>query len=33
MASRVFQSMVVQMKEATTRMIGVVDSEGNVIAS
>ena len=33
MASRVFQSMVVQMKEATTRMIGVVDTEGNVIAS
>lgn len=33
MSSRVFQSMVVQMKEATSRAIGVVDSEGNVIAS
>ncbi|MBR1841727.1 MAG: helix-turn-helix domain-containing protein [Oscillospiraceae bacterium] len=33
MASRIFQSMVVQMKEATQRPIGVVDSEGNVVAS
>ncbi len=33
MSSRIFQSMVVQMKEATSRPIGVVDSEGNVVAS
>ena len=33
MSSRIFQSVVVQMKEATTRALGVVDSEGNVIAT
>ncbi|MGM9520940.1 MAG: PucR family transcriptional regulator [Oscillospiraceae bacterium] len=33
MSSRIFQSVIVQMKETTTRMLGVVDSEGNVIAS
>ncbi|MBQ3404859.1 MAG: helix-turn-helix domain-containing protein [Oscillospiraceae bacterium] len=33
MSSRYFQSIIVQMKDATDRTIGVVDSEGNVIAS
>ncbi len=32
MSIRVFQSVLVQMKDATDRMIGVVDSEGSVIA-
>ena len=33
MSSRIFQSVIVQLKETTTRTLGVVDSEGNVIAS
>ena len=32
MSSRIFQGVVVQMKDATSRPIGVVDSEGSVIA-
>ena len=32
MSSRVFQSVIVQMKEATDRSIGVVDEQGFVIA-
>ncbi len=32
MSSRVFQSVIVQMKEATDRTIGVVDEQGFVIA-
>ena len=30
MSSRVFQSVIVQMKDATDRMIGVIDSDGNI---
>lgn len=33
MSSRVFQSVIVQMKEATDRYIGVADEQGFVIAS
>ncbi|MCL2408555.1 MAG: helix-turn-helix domain-containing protein [Oscillospiraceae bacterium] len=33
MSSRIFQSVIVQMKDATTRSIGVVDSEGTIVAS
>ena len=33
MSSRIFQSVIVQMKEATTRGLGVIDSGGNVIAT
>ena len=33
MSSRVFQSVIVQMKEATNRLIGVIDPSGTVIAS
>lgn len=32
MSSRMFQSVIVQMKEATVRTLGVTDYEGNVIA-
>lgn len=32
MSSRVFQSVIVQMKDATDRMIGVIDSDGNVVS-
>ena len=32
MSSRVFQSVIIQMKEATDRMIGVIDNEGVVIS-
>ena len=32
MSSRVFQSVIVQMKEATDRMIGVIDSDSNVVS-
>ena len=32
MSSRVFQSVIVQMKEATDRMIGVIDADSNVIS-
>ena len=33
MSSRIFQSVIVQMKEATDRILGVIDSEGAVVAS
>lgn len=33
MSNRTFQGVIVQMKEATDRSIGVIDSEGTVIAS
>lgn len=32
MSSRIFQSVIVQMKEATDRCFGVIDSEGFVVA-
>ena len=32
MSSRIFQSVIIQMKDATTRIIGVVDSNGLVVA-
>jgi len=32
MSSRIFQGIIVQMKEATDRVIGIVDSEGTVVA-
>lgn len=32
MSSRVFQSVIVQMKEATDRMIGVIDADSTVIS-
>ena len=32
MSSRMFQSVIVQMKEATDRTIGVIDAESNVIS-
>lgn len=33
MSSRIFQSIIVQMKEATSRPLGVIDSSGIVVAS
>lgn len=33
MSSRIFQSVIVQMKEATDRVIGILDTEGSVVAS
>ncbi len=33
MSSRVFQGVIVQMKEATDRTVGVVNAEGTVVAS
>ena len=33
MSSRIFQSVIVQMKNATSRSIGVISPEGSVIAS
>ena len=33
MSSRIFQSVIVQMKEATDRTIGVVDSNSTIVAS
>jgi len=33
MSSRIFQSVIVQMKDATTRPMGVIDANGTVIAS
>ena len=33
MSSRIFQSVLVQMKDATTRPMGVIDANGTVIAS
>jgi carbohydrate diacid regulator len=32
MSGRIFQSVIVQMKEATNRVIGVIDAEGGVVA-
>ena len=32
MSSRIFQSVIVQMKEATDRTIGVIDADSNVIS-
>ena len=32
MSSRMFQSVIIQMKEATDRTIGVIDAEGNVVS-
>ncbi|MDR1299096.1 MAG: helix-turn-helix domain-containing protein [Oscillospiraceae bacterium] len=33
MSSRIFQSVIIQMKEATDRTVGVADAEGAVVAS
>ena len=33
MSSRIFQSVIIQMKDATKRTIGVIDPDGNVVAS
>jgi len=33
MSSRIFQSVIIQMKDATSRPVGVVDPEGIVVAS
>ena len=33
MSTRIFQSIIIQMKEATTRTIGVIDPEGFVVAN
>jgi len=33
MSSRIFQSVIIQMKDATNRVIGVVDNQGFVVAS
>ena len=32
MSSRVFQSIVLQMKECTDRVMGVIDDQGTVVA-
>ena len=32
MPNRIFQSVVLQMKEGTDRAVGVIDAEGTVIA-
>ena len=32
MSSRIFQSVISQMKEATNRCIGVIDNQGFVVA-
>ena len=32
MSSRIFQSIIIQMKDATDRCIGVVDDQGVVVA-
>ena len=32
MSSRIFQSVVLQMKDSSDRAIGVIDSEGTVVA-
>lgn len=32
MSNRLFQSMILQLKESTDRLIGVIDMEGNIIA-
>ncbi|MCL2819854.1 MAG: helix-turn-helix domain-containing protein [Oscillospiraceae bacterium] len=33
MSSRIFQSVIIQMKDATTRPVGVIDPDGAVVAS
>lgn len=33
MSSRIFQSVIVQMKEATDRLLGVIDEQGYIVAS
>ena len=33
MSSRMFQSVIMQMKDASDRTLGVIDGEGNVIAA
>ena len=33
MSSRMFQSVIMQMKDASDRTMGVIDGEGNVIAA
>lgn len=33
MSSRMFQGVIVQLREATDRLIGVIDSDGSVVAS
>ena len=33
MSSRIFQSVIVQMKDATKRVVGVMDSDGVIVAS
>ena len=33
MSSRMFQSVIMQMKDASDRVVGVIDGDGNVIAS
>ena len=33
MSSRVFQSVIVQLKDATDRTIGVIDSDGSELAN
>ena len=33
MSSRIFQSVIIQMKDATDRVIGVADNQGFVVAS
>ena len=32
MSSRIFQSIIIQMKDATDRCMGVVDEQGYVVA-
>ena len=32
MSSRIFQSVIIQMKDATDRVIGVTDNQGFVVA-
>ena len=32
MSGRIFQNVVLQIKEATDRVLGVIDAEGNVIS-
>ena len=33
MSSRIFQSVIIQMKDATDRVIGVADNQGFVVAT
>ena len=32
MSSRMFQNVILQMKEATDRRIGVIDADGSVVS-